>query len=188
MQPGGPRSSNSQGPSGDGGKPQDAARSASARRPSLPPPPSAAPRFDQSLPALPSLPPPSAAQQSLAPASPFPQLGAGSPADAPTPERPAAAAQPASTLAPAPGGPGQGSAPASAGASLGVRQAIRANTATKLPAILPSQPPADDAVSGREPTLSARIRSVQPPDVARQAISELGVLARELATLPAQLD
>src|SRR5262249_14861534 len=75
-----------------------------------------------------------------------------------------------------------------AGPSLGVRQAIRANTAGKLPALQPSQPSVDDVAIGREPTLSARARSVQPPDVARQAMSELGVLARELATLPEQIE
>src|SRR5262249_7860230 len=33
------------------------------------------------------------------------------------------------------------------------------------------------------PTLTQQMRTMQPPDVARQAISELGVLARELDTL-----
>jgi hypothetical protein len=40
----------------------------------------------------------------------------------------------------------------------------------------------------RQPTLTQQIRSVQPPDVVRQAMSELGLLARELATLPDQLE
>src|SRR5579884_3248501 len=44
------------------------------------------------------------------------------------------------------------------------------------------------AAAAREPTLTARIRAVQPPDVARQAISELGVIARELAALPDALE
>src|SRR5579859_5319246 len=48
--------------------------------------------------------------------------------------------------------------------------------------------PADAAFAPREPTLTQRMRSLQPPDVARQAMSELGVLARELATLPEALD
>ena len=42
--------------------------------------------------------------------------------------------------------------------------------------------------SGRTPTLTAQIRSVRPPDVARQAISELGVLAREIAALPGEIE
>jgi hypothetical protein len=48
---------------------------------------------------------------------------------------------------------------------------------------LGSAPPA-----ARTPTLTAQIRAMQPPDVARQAVSELGVLARELAVLPEELE
>lgn len=40
----------------------------------------------------------------------------------------------------------------------------------------------------RAPTLTQQIRAIQPPDVARQAMSELGLLARELATLPDELE
>lgn len=40
----------------------------------------------------------------------------------------------------------------------------------------------------RAPTLTQQMRAIQPPDVARQAMSELGVLARELATLPEELE
>ena len=40
----------------------------------------------------------------------------------------------------------------------------------------------------REPTLTGKMRAVQPPDVARQAMSELVLLARELAALPTALD
>ncbi len=39
----------------------------------------------------------------------------------------------------------------------------------------------------RTPTLTAQLRSIRPPDVARQALSELGVLARELASLPNEI-
>lgn len=55
---------------------------------------------------------------------------------------------------------------------------------------LSSQPPADaqGTLPARQPTLTARLRAIQPPDVARQAVSELGVLARELATLPDNLE
>src|SRR5579872_177528 len=49
------------------------------------------------------------------------------------------------------------------------------------------QDPANAAVGPRQPTLTQQMRSIQPPDVARQAMSELGVLARELATLPGEL-
>lgn len=55
----------------------------------------------------------------------------------------------------------------------------------------PSHPSADDSggtLPPRAPTLTARLRAIQPPDVARQAVSELGVLARELATLPVSLE
>lgn len=51
-----------------------------------------------------------------------------------------------------------------------------------------AEPHADTAFGPREPTLTQRMRSLQPPDVARQAMSELGVLARELATLPEALE
>ncbi len=54
----------------------------------------------------------------------------------------------------------------------------------------PSQPPADapGTLPPRAPTLTARLRAIQPPDVARQAVSELGVLGREIAILPASLE
>ena len=45
-----------------------------------------------------------------------------------------------------------------------------------------------EPVGPRLPTLTQQLRTIQPPDVARQAMSELGVLARELATLPEQLE
>lgn len=58
----------------------------------------------------------------------------------------------------------------------------------------PGPPPAgmssdstDTTIGPRKPTLTQQMRSIQPPDVARQAMSELGVLARELATLPEEL-
>jgi hypothetical protein len=44
--------------------------------------------------------------------------------------------------------------------------------------------PGPDPVGSRTPSLTQRIRSLQPPDVARQALSELGVLAHELSNLP----
>ncbi len=47
--------------------------------------------------------------------------------------------------------------------------------------------PEEHQAPGRAPTLTAQLRSIRPPDVARQAVSELGVLARELATLPDEI-
>ncbi len=44
------------------------------------------------------------------------------------------------------------------------------------------------AAAPREPTLSSQLRSVAPPDVARQAIHELGVLSGALEALPARLE
>src|SRR5262249_8064007 len=119
--------------------------------------------------ALPSMPPPSAVQQpaALVPALPQAGAGAGAAAHSVTGSVPAAGVQDEH------------------GSSLGVRQAMRATSAAKLPAL---QALKDDTPLAREPTLTARARSVQAPDVARQAISELGVLARELATLPEQLE
>lgn len=51
-----------------------------------------------------------------------------------------------------------------------------------IPDDLPAESPA------RAPTLTAQMRALQPPDVAKQAISELNVLARELIALPALLE
>ncbi len=48
--------------------------------------------------------------------------------------------------------------------------------------------PQSSAPLARTPTLTQQMRTMQPPDVARQAMSELGVLARELATLPELLE
>ena len=60
------------------------------------------------------------------------------------------------------------------------------------PAVVPApgngQFDTTEPVGPRLPTLTQQLRSIQPPDVARQAMSELGVLARELATLPEQLE
>lgn len=52
----------------------------------------------------------------------------------------------------------------------------------------PAPVPAGPSLPPRAPTLTQQLRSIQPPDVARQAMSELGVLARELATLPEELE
>jgi len=48
-------------------------------------------------------------------------------------------------------------------------------------AVAPAAPP-------REPTLTSQLRSVAPPDVARQATHELGVLSGALEVLPARLE
>ncbi|MGO8946213.1 MAG: hypothetical protein ACLQUY_00830 [Ktedonobacterales bacterium] len=48
--------------------------------------------------------------------------------------------------------------------------------------------PGSETPDQRSPTLSQRIRALQPPDVARQALSELGVLAHELSNLSELLE
>ena len=50
-----------------------------------------------------------------------------------------------------------------------------------------TQAPARVRVTQEPQTLTAQIRTVQPPDVARQVASELGVLASELEALPSLL-
>jgi hypothetical protein len=47
--------------------------------------------------------------------------------------------------------------------------------------------PAPSSTQTAERTLTAQLRAIQPPDVARQALRELDVLARELANMPAAL-
>lgn len=119
--------------------------------------------FGEGLPTLPDMAPKNTVQQPSA--LPFPQLGEPSASGAPAnPSQPAAAH------------------------TLGVRAAISSGTSARMPAVSVPHTPSADALPAREPTLTARIRAVQPPDVARQAISELGVLARELATLPDALE
>lgn len=57
------------------------------------------------------------------------------------------------------------------------------------PANTANEPTLADPHTGvaRTPTLTSQLRSIRPPDVARQALSELGVLARELASLPDEI-
>jgi hypothetical protein len=62
-----------------------------------------------------------------------------------------------------------------------MQPAIQLQSPGSIPDDLGSQP-------SRAPTLTAQMRSVQPPDVAKQALSELTVLARELVALPALLE
>ena len=54
------------------------------------------------------------------------------------------------------------------------------------PAVVPAQSPdvVPAGLTRDAPTLTTQIRNLQPPDVARQAASELGVLASELDELP----
>ncbi|HEU5440979.1 MAG TPA: hypothetical protein VFU88_16960 [Ktedonobacterales bacterium] len=56
----------------------------------------------------------------------------------------------------------------------------------RSPGSIPDDLPADSPA--RAPTLTAQMRAIQPPDVAKQAISEMNVLARELIALPALLE
>lgn len=67
-------------------------------------------------------------------------------------------------------------------------QPIPGAASAALPAPDNGQFDTTEPVGPRLPTLTQQLRSIQPPDVARQAMSELGVLARELATLPEQLE
>lgn len=60
--------------------------------------------------------------------------------------------------------------------------AVHLRSPGSIPDDLPAESPA------RAPTLTAQMRALQPPDVAKQAISELNVLARELIALPALLE
>lgn len=50
-----------------------------------------------------------------------------------------------------------------------------------------SAPTPVETTGERTPTLTAQLRAVQPPDVARQALRELDILARELAAVPGGL-
>src|SRR5579863_2442497 len=59
--------------------------------------------------------------------------------------------------------------------------AIQLQSPGSIPDDLPPEP-------ARAPTLTAQMRAVQPPDVAKQALSELTVLSRELIALPALLE
>lgn len=59
--------------------------------------------------------------------------------------------------------------------------AIQLQSPGSIPDDLPPEP-------ARAPTLTAQMRAVQPPDVAKQALSELAVLSRELIALPALLE
>lgn len=62
-----------------------------------------------------------------------------------------------------------------------------------LPTLAPDgprpAPPASPGADGRDDsrTLTQQMRNIQPPDVGRQVMSELGVLASELARLPTDL-
>lgn len=67
-------------------------------------------------------------------------------------------------------------------------QPIPGTAAAVPPAPNQGQFDTTEPIGPRLPTLTQQLRSIQPPDVARQAMSELGVLARELATLPEQLE
>ncbi len=64
-----------------------------------------------------------------------------------------------------------------------MQPAIQLQSPGSIPDDLPAEP-----TSARAPTLTAQMRAVQPPDVAKQALSELTVLSRELIALPALLE
>lgn len=79
--------------------------------------------------------------------------------------------------------PSQTSAP---GRSLGIGEALARGSAGDSTSIPPDY--AEGNFPPRTPSLSAQIRAVRPPDVARQAMDELRVLAREIADLPGTLE
>jgi hypothetical protein len=81
-------------------------------------------------------------------------------------------------------------APAAGASAAGIVTAPVANPRSNAPN-QPSMPAPEreaEAAGPRAPSLTQQMRMMQPPDVARQAMSELGVLARELATLPELLE
>ncbi|MGH2516200.1 MAG: hypothetical protein ACRDHP_11145, partial [Ktedonobacterales bacterium] len=140
------------------------------------------------LPALPGVPPGFSgiqpnmmppAQPARGPAMPAPAQPAGAPMRMPAQPRMPVPANMNPAAFPAPVTP-------AVAASLG-----RVSSLPIQPPSRPAQPmgmPLDAAnAAPRQPTLTQQMRAIQPPDVARQAMSELGVLARELATLPEEL-
>lgn len=154
---------------------------ASARPPELPA------RFDPTLPTLSNMQPSTFSQ----PAAPLLQVGNPGQIDLATLAARPPASTPSSTgqiPAIAPAAPAAQTGAPPQGATLGVRSAMAAQTAARIAAIAGKSQPTDDLPVGREPTLTAQMRAVQPPDVARQAISELTVLASELASLPRALE
>lgn len=154
---------------------------------------------DFELPVLPDYPPPSATQAANGtPAAPrtTPSLLGRAPITVSTPE---------STLPRSSANAEAASAPSRPAASLNIARrlsatAAGATTSGGMPVSqqdLASRPRPSAANAGasqpeplapRTPTLTARMRAVQPPDVARQAVSELGVLARELDVLPERIE
>ncbi|HLZ24641.1 MAG TPA: hypothetical protein VKQ30_21195, partial [Ktedonobacterales bacterium] len=152
------------------------------------------------LPALPGMPPgysgiqpnQSPTAPARGPAMPMPARPDPAPARMPAQPRMPAGNAPAARPAPIPGGAYPAEMPApitpAVAASLGRVSGLPAQPPTR-----PSQSAAGvssesaNAAGQRTPTLTQQMRSIQPPDVARQAMSELGVLARELATLPEEL-
>lgn len=185
------------GQQGGGSRSQgDAARDQrppSSRIPSHPPAPARPTdmpaRFDPSLPTLPNVPPSNLLPAPNTTGSPFPQLGNPGQMDlSALTSRPSGSPPSNTGQMPMPVPPAQIEGP-SQGTSLGVRSAMAAQTAARIAAVAgKSQPVPDEVIGGRERTLTAQMRAIQPPDVARQAISELNVLASELAALPSMLE
>jgi hypothetical protein len=60
--------------------------------------------------------------------------------------------------------------------------------APRIASAAASHPDDGDTPAPRKPTLTAQVRAVRAPDVARQALSELKLLGQELAVLPEQLE
>ena len=162
------------GRTGDSGNQQSGQR---GQPPQIPPLPRQQPATSggpaMGLPALPGVPPGFSGIQPNAPFAP-PARGPAMPAQSRMPAR-------------------SGANPNALPAPITPAVAPSLGRVSSVPMPPPSQPgqPSDGMSPGatgpRKPTLTQQMRSVQPPDVARQAMSELGVLARELATLPEEL-
>ncbi len=82
--------------------------------------------------------------------------------------------------------PTRTSMPPATGRSLGIGEALGRVSAGDATSVPPEY--AEGNFPPRTPSLTAQMRAVRPPDVARQAMDELRVLAREIADLPGTLE
>ncbi|HEV8193145.1 MAG TPA: hypothetical protein VGP82_16915, partial [Ktedonobacterales bacterium] len=82
--------------------------------------------------------------------------------------------------------PSGASIPPTGGRSLGIAEALGRGNSGAAASIPPEY--AEGNFPPRTPSLTAQMRAVRPPDVARQAMDELRVLAREIADLPGTLE
>jgi hypothetical protein len=92
-----------------------------------------------------------------------------------------------------PSAPTPGPASGAPGSASALNSAISAASGVSVPrgvsrqtAVIPAQEQAGQ--DGRPATLTGQLRNLQPPDVARQAVNELHVLANELDKIPGMLE